>query len=153
MLSRFEIATGMIHGAHSERSSLPDPDGSTPLRALQQELLPALLRPPCMVSFSGGRDSSAVLAAAVALARREGLPPPIPVTNVFPEAPDTDEHHWQERVVRHLGLTDWVRLQHTDGLDLLGPYAQRVLQRHGLLWPFNVHFHVPLLEAAREDRC
>jgi hypothetical protein len=149
MLSGFEIATGMVFGASEDRSLLPDPDGLTPLQALEHELLPALLRPPCMVSFSGGRDSSAVLAVAVALARREGLPLPIPVTNVFPRARDADESVWQEHVVRHLGLTEWLRLEHTDELDLLGPYAQRVMQRHGLVWPFNVHFHLPLLDAAR----
>lgn len=149
ILSPFEIATGMVFGVADHRSMLPDPDGSNPLQALDRELLPALLRPPCMVSFSGGRDSSAVLAAAVKLAKREGLPPPIPVTNVFPEVREADEHQWQQHVVRHLGLTEWVRLQHTGELDLLGPYAQRVLQRHGLVWPFNVHFHLPLLDAAR----
>ena len=37
-------------------------------------------------------------------------------------------------------------LSATDELDLIGPYAQRVLNAHGLLWPANVHFHVPLLE-------
>ena len=104
ILSRFEIATGMVFGTGDDRSTLPDPDGSTPLEALERELLPALLRPPCMVSFSGGRDSSAVLAGAVNLARREGLPPPIPVTNVFPDVREADEHQWQQHVVRHLGL-------------------------------------------------
>jgi hypothetical protein len=121
----------------------------TPLQALEREILPCLLRPPCLVSFSGGRDSSAVLAVAAAVARREGLAPPIPATNVFPEAPDTDETTWQERVVRHLGLTEWLRIQHADELDLIGPYAQRVLSTHGLVWPFNTHFHLPLLDEAR----
>ena len=106
-----------------------------------------------MVSFSGGRDSSAVLAGAVNLARREGLPPPIPVTNVFPDVREADEHQWQQHVVRHLGLTEWVRLEHTDEAHLLGPYAQRVMLRHGLAWPFNVHFHLPLLDAAQGTQC
>ena len=100
------------------------------------------------MSFSGGRDSSVVLATATRVARREGLPLPIPVTNRFPDAGHTDESHWQELVVRHLGLDDWLRIDHTDALDIVGPVARQVLARHGLLWPFNAHFHVPLLEAA-----
>ena len=65
MLSGFEIATGMVFGAVDDRSPLPRSGRLDPLEALEHELLPALLRPPCMVSFSGGRDSSAVLAVAV----------------------------------------------------------------------------------------
>ncbi len=148
-LSGLEVATGMVFGASEGRERLPEPAGRTPLRALERAILPALLRPPCLVSFSGGRDSSAVLAVAVALARREGLAPPIPATNAFPDVASAEEGCWQERVVRHLGLREWVRIEHSDGLDLIGPYAQRALRRHGLLWPFNVHFHLPLLDAAR----
>lgn len=139
----------MVIGTVEPVRELPDPDGRTPLHALEREILPALLRPPCLVSFSGGRDSSAVLAAAAALARSEGLAPPIPITNVFPHLPDADESRWQEHVVRHLGLSEWLKLEHTDELDLIGPYAQRVLRRYGLVWPFNAHFHLPLLDAAR----
>jgi len=116
--------------------------------ALEDAIRPALLRPPCVVSFSGGRDSAAVLAAAVSLARREGLPDPIPATNVVQAATDADESSWQELVVRHLGLTDWIRVEHEDDLDLIGPYAEDVLIAHGLLWPPNAHFHLPLLRAA-----
>lgn len=112
-------------------------------------MLPALLRGPCVVSFSGGRDSSAVLAAATALARREGLPLPVPATNVFRSARWAGESEWQERVVAHLGLDDWVRLELTDELDCVGPIARSIAERHGLLWPFNVHFHWPLLDVAR----
>jgi Asparagine synthase len=147
-LSPTEIATGMVLGSHAS-GTLPASEAIGPLRALEREILPCLLRPPCLVSFSGGRDSSAVLAVAAALARREGLQPPIPVTNVFPEAPDTDEAAWQESVVRHLDLREWLRIEHTDELDLIGPYAQRVLRTHGLVWPFNTHFHLPLLDEAR----
>lgn len=118
-------------------------------RAMERQILPALLRPPCLVSFSGGRDSAAVLAVAASLARHEGLPAPVPATNVFRSAPAADETEWQCAVIRHLGLTDWLRIEHDDELDLIGPYAQRVLRGHGLLWPPNVHFHVPLLDAAQ----
>ena len=121
---------------------------TTPLAVLERACLPALRRGRCCVSFSGGRDSSIVLAAATRVARREGLPLPIPVTNRFPHAGPTDESDWQELVVRHLGLDDWLRIDHTDALDIVGPVARQVLARHGLLWPFNAHFHVPLLEAA-----
>jgi hypothetical protein len=64
------------------------------------------------------------------------------------EVPQSQESEWQESVVRHLGLTDWIRLQIDDELDVVGPYARRGLERHGLLWPFNAHFHSPMLEAA-----
>ncbi|HWI08617.1 MAG TPA: asparagine synthase-related protein [Solirubrobacteraceae bacterium] len=122
---------------------------STPERALLDAVRPALRRPPCLVSFSGGRDSSLVLAAAVRVAREEGLAPPIPVTNRFPGAPDADESRWQEQVIAQLGLADWRRLELDDELDAVGPYARRMLREHGLLWPFNVHFHLPLLDLAR----
>jgi asparagine synthase (glutamine-hydrolysing) len=89
-----------------------------------------------------------VLAAATRVARREGLPLPIPATNRFASAPDSDESDWQELVVRRLGLDEWVRFELTDELDAVGPVAARGLRRHGLLWPFNAHFHTPLLEAA-----
>jgi Asparagine synthase len=148
-LSGFEIATGMVIGTVGSTAALPPPTGCTPLHAIEQAILPALLRPPCLISFSGGRDSSGVLAAATALARREGLATPIPITNVFRHAPATNERGWQERVVRHLDVTEWLRIEHAEELDLIGPYAQRVLRRHGLVWPFNVHFHLPLLDAAR----
>ena len=34
-------------------------------------------------------------------------------------------------------------------LDAVGPYAQRMLRGHGLVGPFNAHFHLPLIDAAR----
>jgi asparagine synthetase B (glutamine-hydrolysing) len=148
-LSDLEMACGLVLGVDRRPAPLPSvPAGLTPLEALESAILPALRRPPCLVSFSGGRDSSAVLAVATALARREALADPIPATNRFADAPASDEAHWQERIVDHLGLADWVRLEFTDELDAVGPYAQQAMRRHGLLWPFNAHFHLPLLEAA-----
>lgn len=120
----------------------------SPRDALERAILPALLDPPCLVSFSGGRDSAAVLAVASALASREGLPAPIPATIVFPSFTDADETGWQELLVHHLGLSEWIRIELEDELDLIGPYAQRALAAHGLRWPPNTHFHLPLLEAA-----
>src|SRR6185503_10631093 len=116
---------------------------------MERAVLPALRRSPCLVSFSGGRDSSAVLAVAADVARRNGLPLPIPATNRFRGAPGSDESEWQEQVVRHLRLEDWIRHDHDGELDCVGPVAAGVLRRHGLLWPFNAHFHAPLLASAR----
>ena len=100
------------------------------------------------MSFSGGRDSSLVLAVAAGVARREGLPLPIPVTVRPAGDADTEEHEWQERVVSHLGLDDWERVAIGEELDCVGPEAQKILLRHGVLWPANVHFHLPQLEQA-----
>jgi asparagine synthase (glutamine-hydrolysing) len=146
-LTPLDIATGTMLGCSPDAAPLFD-DGSTPREALERAILPALLRPPCLVSFSGGRDSSAVLAVATNLARREGLELPIPATNVFPDAINADETDWQTAVLTHLRLDDWMRFEHRRELDILGPYARRVMRRNGLLLPFNVHFHLPLLDAA-----
>jgi asparagine synthetase B (glutamine-hydrolysing) len=148
-LSALELASGLVFG--SERCASRESSGATaePLVALEEALLPALDRGPCLVSFSGGRDSSAVLAVATAAARREGLPLPVPVTNVFPEVERSAETEWQELVVEHLRLDNWVRIELTEELDCVGPIARAILERHGLLWPFNAHFHWPLLDAAR----
>lgn len=145
-LAPLEIASGLVLGLEDE----PQVAASrvAPLAALEDAIRPALERTPCLISFSGGRDSSAVLATATALARREGLPLPIPATNRFPEVAEANESFWQERVVEALGLEDWVRLEFGDDLDSVGPIAAAVLREHGLLWPFNAHFHVPLIRAA-----
>ncbi len=98
------------------------------------------------VTFSGGRDSSAVLAAACRATALAGAPDPIPVTFVYPGIAEADESDWQHAVVSHLGLRDWWRLPVTTENDLLGPAAQDSLRRHGLLWPATMHARWPLLE-------
>jgi asparagine synthetase B (glutamine-hydrolysing) len=150
-LAPLEVATGLVLGVEPKLELV---DGrrvdatAPPLRAFERAVLPALRRPPCLVSFSGGRDSSAVLAVVTEAARRESLPLPIPATNVFPGVASTDESEWQEQVVSNLGLDDWVRLEHDEALDCVGPVAADVLRRHGLVFPFNAHFHMPLLRLA-----
>lgn len=145
-LTALELALGLPLGA-GEPARLDG--GGDPLHALEAAVLPAVRSAPCLVSFSGGRDSSAVLAVAARVARREGLPDPVPATIRVASARAADESAWQELVVADLGLSDWLRLDFVDDLDVVGPVARRVLRRHGLLWPFNAHFHVPMLEAAR----
>jgi asparagine synthase (glutamine-hydrolysing) len=101
------------------------------------------------VSFSGGRDSSAVLAVAARVARREGLELPIPITVRAPAAPGMNESSWQELVVSHLGLTEWTRIDVEDELDFLGPVSRRLLLRNGLLFPPSVSLLALLLERSR----
>lgn len=145
----YEACVGIVVGLDPCAPPFPEAQDRDPRTAMEQVALTALLRPPCLVSFSGGRDSSSVLAIATHVARREGLAAPIPVTNRFPAAARSDESAWQEEVVRHLGLTEWERLEwHDDELDLLGPFAAKVYARHGLAYPPNLHFHEPLLERA-----
>ena len=148
VLSPLELASGLVLGlAGDAPRTAREPD---PRTAMERSLLEPLRRGPCLVSFSGGRDSSAVLAVATSVARREGLPLPIPATLRFPGAKDSAESEWQESVVAHLGLQDWIRLETTDELDCVGPVATACLARHGLLWPSNAHFHAPLFAHARD---
>lgn len=146
-LTPFEIACGWVFDVDSELTPFAETTRD-PFHALERAVLPALTRSPCVVSFSGGIDSSLVLAAATSAARSEGLPLPVPVTLRFPAAAETSEDEWQEAVIRHLGLADWVKLTLTDELDLVGRVAARGLLRHGLVWPANGHFHVPVFEQA-----
>lgn len=140
------IPVGMDRGTPPLATDVPTP---SPRQALETAVISALRRPPCLVSFSGGVDSSSVLALAAHVARREGLPAPVPITNRFPGLEEAQETPWQELVIAHLGLDDWVRLEWEDELDLIGPIANRVLRRHGLLFPFNCFFHDPMLDRAR----
>ena len=124
-IAPLELASGMVRGTDPDVGPLPTVDpGLTARAAFQDVMRRALSRPPCVVSFSGGRDSSAVLALAAHVARQDGLPLPIPVSQRFPESADPNEDEWQELVVRHLGLPDWVRSSFTDELDSIGPYAR-----------------------------
>lgn len=96
----------------------------SPRRALELVVLKALERPSCIIDFSGGRDSSLVLAVATHVARREGLPLPVPRTNRFPLEPASNEDEWQELVIRHLGLEDWEVCRLTGELDIIGERAR-----------------------------
>lgn len=149
-LEPLEVASGMVFGTRrSPGNDARIPSDPVPVRAAVEDvLLPALSRVPCLVAFSGGRDSSIVLALAARVAREHGLADPIPVTLRF-DQPQTWETEWQEMMVRHLGLSDWVLLPQRQDLEALGLIARTTLARHGLYWPANAHVLVPLLDAAR----
>ncbi len=108
---------------------------------LEAILLDALATAPCHVLFSGGRDSSALLALAVHLARRHGLPEPVPVTVRHPAAPESDETAWQELVLDHLDLREHLVLEFDGQQRLLGEVATAALRRHGPQWPEAVQLH------------
>lgn len=114
----------------------------SPREALEAILKPALLGPAtCYVLFSGGRDSSAVLAVAVALARRLGANAPHPVTYVHPDAPGSDEAEWQALVLQHLGISSRTILRFRGEQAWLGDVATQSLRDHGLVWPPSIHLH------------
>lgn len=142
-----EIAGGWVNGY----DPVPRPSGphESPRQVLDRLLLAHLDRSPCLVAFSGGRDSSVLLAAAVSVARREGLPLPVPITLSYPDVRDADESQWQDTVLTHLGITDRIVLTVHDEHDPLGPVATPVLRRHGLVWPPNVAPTIRLMTMAR----
>jgi len=136
---------------------LPAAQHRTAREAFEAVVLEALLRAPCVVSFSGGRDSSAVLAVAVHVARREGLPLPVAVSQRFAGVASSEETAWQERVVASFAsgagagpgrAPEWEVLDVTDELDLVGERARTEAARHGVLWPPNTHFHSLIAERA-----
>ena len=147
-LTAIEVAAGFAIGGSVAPGRPIRPSDDTPFAALTTAIEPHVGAGRCAVAFSGGRDSSLVLAAAARAARRTGAEPPAAVTVRYPHLPETDEAHWQELVVRHLGIDEWIRIDVEDDLDLVGPVAQPLLRRHGPLYPANAHSIVPLLDAA-----
>jgi asparagine synthetase B (glutamine-hydrolysing) len=111
----------------------------TPREVLEQLLLEPVSNPPCHVAFSGGRDSSAILATATHVARQHDLPDPIPLTARLEEHPRTWETDWQRVTIDHLGIEEWRIVPVTDQLDALSPIAVKALRRHGLFWPSQSH--------------
>lgn len=150
-LDALECASGIVLGARrSPREDDPTAScGASPRELLEQILLPALERTPCLVAFSGGRDSSAMLAVAVDAARRHGFDDPVPITIRYGGDTRTHEDEWQAAVIRHLGLREREVLHYTDEADALGSVATDVLRRHGRYWPAGIHVAVPLMRAAR----
>lgn len=147
-LDEVDLAGGMILGSVEGAGGWTGTAGpDRPIEAVEAVVLAGLVRPPCLVSFSGGRDSSALLAVAVQLAKREGLDAPVPITARFP-GEETDEAEWQELVIRHVGAPDWIQVEMTEELDLLGEWGTSSLRRLGLRYPPNLHFQVPLLRRA-----
>jgi asparagine synthase (glutamine-hydrolysing) len=142
------MLASLLLGPDEHTEPLPPAGGEGVRAALERALLAPLQQSPCVVSFSGGRDSSLILALATLVARRHGLPDPLPVTMRFPDEPLSDETHWQELVLGHLGIqAETVKVR--DELDALGDVATESLRRLGVRWPANAYLHAPVLELAR----
>ncbi len=146
VMSPAEIVLGFMPGCVGTVTTPTNPAAS-PRQVLEGVVRESLSRPPCGVAFSGGRDSSAVLAVATHVARRDGLPEPVPITRVFPGITEAEESHWQELVVRHLRLQEWHRVVLHDEVDAVGPLSKSRLLQHGVLWPPNLAGDVPLVDA------
>jgi asparagine synthetase B (glutamine-hydrolysing) len=148
-LRELELLASTPLGPDEAAAALPEPAPGGLQAALDGVLVQALAREPCLVSFSGGRDSSAVLALAWDAARRHDLAPPVPAIIRCPGDPASDESAWQRLVLDHLGIARVEVITVSDQVDALGPAARAFLRRHGLRWPPNAHIHSPILELAR----
>lgn len=151
-LTHLEVGSGVVlgldrSGFDESRGPWPHP-APKPRTALEDVARRLLTRSPCVVAFSGGRDSSAVLAVLCAVARREGLAEPVAATARFDDDPSSDESDWQEQVVRALGVRDWEIIRPAEDFDLLGPEAVTALGRHGLLWPPPSYALLPMMRRA-----
>ena len=142
-MSKLEVAAGAPVGLDPPVVIHDVPDD--PLAALEAAVLDAVATPPCYVAFSGGRDSSLVLAGAVRAARRYGHPLPIAATMRFERGSEAEEDSWQELVLEHLGVDERIIVDITHELDFVGPVATAELLRRGLLFPPNSHSMAPLL--------
>jgi asparagine synthetase B (glutamine-hydrolysing) len=146
-LTLLEVAAGLPlepYGVRGQRPSRPVRSARAVLERLAAD---ALRTGPTWVSFSGGRDSSLVLAVATHVARKEGLPLPIPVTMCH-DSPESQEADWQHRVLEHLAVEDWVRVAVGERMDVLGDEATRLLAADGLQCPPNAYLHLPVVAAA-----
>ena len=138
-LTDTEVGVAAPLGSGAVVNDDPAPDARTTRAALERAVTDAVSRGPCYVLFSGGRDSSLILALATHAARQLGVPDPIPVTAVYPGDERADEAEWQDLVLQHLGLTERIVLSVTDERSTLGELATTHLRRRGLVWPEAVH--------------
>jgi asparagine synthetase B (glutamine-hydrolysing) len=145
ILTPLEIAGGIPLGMNPDAQPLPDVGDLTPLAGFEDVVRTALRRPPCVIPFSGGRDSAAVLAVAARIAREEKLDAPVAVTLQFEGGLGTDETEWQKRVIAHCQVKDWIKLTVGDEIDFIGPLSRPLLLRYGVNHPPSLPlFWLPL---------
>jgi len=146
-LTSLEVASGFVFGSAKSGTEIHS-TGLSPRDALEQIVLERLSTSQVFVAFSGGRDSSAILALATAVARREGLPLPVPISQRYTGIAEADEREWQELVVRHLELDEWQCVLVEEETDVLGELALDAVRRFGPLFPMFGHHMIPTYRAA-----
>ncbi len=147
-LTELDVASGVVLG-NVARPEWPPVDDD-PLEVLFEEARRVLERGRCVVAFSGGRDSSAVLATILHVARKDGFEDPLALTARWPGNEDADESAWQEHVAQELSLKHWEIVTPGTDFDLLGPISTGLLREHGLLWPAPVAAMLPMIDAAAD---
>ena len=147
-LGFLDVACGMPLGWNDSRP--PAPRAASLDDACALAWSGSFGRGPCHIPFSGGRESSMWLATATRYARQNGYDDPIPMTLGYAGLATTEELRLQDRIVAHLGLSDWERVEPDADLDLIGPVAGATLARTGPLWPPNAYLMAPLVELARD---
>jgi hypothetical protein len=147
-LTELDVASGVVLGTVGQPEWPAGDDG--PLDVLYNEVRTALERGRCVVAFSGGRDSSAVLATMLHVARKEGFDEPLALTARWPGNENADESAWQDHVAKELSLKHWEIITPGTDFDLLGPISTDLLRKHGLLWPAPVAALLPMIDAAGE---
>ncbi|MGC0142896.1 asparagine synthase-related protein [Pseudactinotalea sp. Z1732] len=141
-----EISRNVVTGLQRRRP-FPRSAARHPFEALKSTIERAADGRVVYVTFSGGRDSSGILAAAVSLAQERRIPAAVPFTYVYPGLDESDETEWQELVVKHLGVQDWMRLEVVDGEnEYLGPRGSQSLLRRGLVFPAAAHLWADMFE-------
>jgi hypothetical protein len=143
-LTELEVASGVVVGQGSA-PTFGAHGHLDPIAVLRTLVRPLLASPPCVVAFSGGRDSSALLALLIDVARREGLPEPLAVTARWSDDEASDESTWQEEVARTIGVRNWEIIRPGTDLDLLGDEATSVLKQLGLRWPAPAYALRPMM--------
>lgn len=146
-MTPLDLATGGVWGREPRAPLSRDPATPTVREAITELARSIDRRDRAFLAFSGGTDSSIALAIATQVAREQDAPDPVPITIRYPDI-DASIDPWQERVVAHLGLQDWVRINARDELDVVGPHAQATLRRHGILFPANGYVVEPQAEVA-----
>jgi asparagine synthetase B (glutamine-hydrolysing) len=141
-MSALEVAAGVPIGVEP---AAPLPEVTLePMAALEGVVADAVRDRPCCVAFSGGQDSSLLLAGAVRAAAKLGSPPPVALTMRFSAGTAADEVEWQKLVLDHLGVRKRIVVDVADDLDFVGPIAAAELSRRGVLFPANSHSLAPL---------